>query len=267
MSAGSPTAAKGPRLRTIALPAEHGSWGLTLEPILAGLLVAASWGGLALGIAALGAFLLRWPLKMYQTGRRKNRPDRARLALRFSILYALIGAVALAAVIPLAGWRPLLPLVMAIPAGILFLVYDAQNKSRNWQAELAGPAAFCSVAAGIALAGGWPWVSAMALWAVLAARSISSILFVRERIRLDRGRPRQTGLALGAHVVAILLAAWLSRTTLIPWTLAAVYVLTFLRAAWGLSPFRPKATLMVIGFTELGWSILTLVALAVGVRL
>ncbi|RLE22124.1 MAG: hypothetical protein DRJ50_08160, partial [Actinobacteria bacterium] len=47
--------------RSVAIPSEHGGWGLTGEPILLGLLLAFSWAGAAVGAAALLAFLVRTP--------------------------------------------------------------------------------------------------------------------------------------------------------------------------------------------------------------
>ena len=39
------------------MPAEHGGWGLTLEPVLAGLLISPSVQGVLLGVAAVLTFL------------------------------------------------------------------------------------------------------------------------------------------------------------------------------------------------------------------
>ena len=47
--------------RSVAIPDEHGGWGLTAEPVLLGLLVAPSWPGALLGVAAFVAFLVRSP--------------------------------------------------------------------------------------------------------------------------------------------------------------------------------------------------------------
>ena len=47
--------------RGVAVPTEHGGWGLTAEPVLLGLLVAFSWPGLLIGSAALLAFLAARP--------------------------------------------------------------------------------------------------------------------------------------------------------------------------------------------------------------
>ena len=58
-----PRAAR-PVWRTVAIPSEHGGWGLTLEPALLGLLVAWSGAGVCLALAALVGFLARTPLKL-----------------------------------------------------------------------------------------------------------------------------------------------------------------------------------------------------------
>ena len=48
------------RLRSIALPTEHGGWGFTLEPILLGLLVAPTWAGFGLAVATAIGFNQQW---------------------------------------------------------------------------------------------------------------------------------------------------------------------------------------------------------------
>jgi hypothetical protein len=52
ISAGS-TVARSVALRPLALPSEHGGWGILLEPIAIGLLVAGSWSGVLVGAAAV----------------------------------------------------------------------------------------------------------------------------------------------------------------------------------------------------------------------
>ena len=49
-------------LRAVAMPSEHGGWGLTTEPGLLGLLVEPSLAGAALAVAALLLFLVRQPV-------------------------------------------------------------------------------------------------------------------------------------------------------------------------------------------------------------
>lgn len=252
------------RIRSIALPAEHGSWGLTLEPILLGLLVAPSWAGVGIAIGAFNLFLLRWPLKMAQTSHRQQRQARTRLALRFVGIYGLLTVVGFAIAIWLVDWQPLWPLLLGLPFGLIFFLYDRQNRSRSWQAELAGPVAFATVASAIALAGGWPITPALALWAVLVARAVPSIMYVRARIRLDRGRPYQQRLTLGLHVIALAVVGWLIWNNWLPWPTLIVFGLLLIRATWGLSPYRRSVPIKVIGFSELGWGILTVLVVGLG---
>ncbi|HUV18077.1 MAG TPA: YwiC-like family protein, partial [Ilumatobacteraceae bacterium] len=46
-----------PTWKAVAIPSEHGGWGLTGEPIALGLLLVFSWAGAAIGAAAMLAFL------------------------------------------------------------------------------------------------------------------------------------------------------------------------------------------------------------------
>ncbi len=252
------------RWRTIALPAEHGSWGLTLEPILLGLLVAPSWAGLGLALGAFGLFLLRWPLKVAQTSRRQQRSARMMIALRFVGICGLLTLGGFLLGIWQAGLEPLLPFAPALPFGFVFYLYDSQNRSRSWQAELAGPVAFSATASSIALAGGFTLAPALALWVVLVARAVPSILYVRARLRLDRGRPHQPGLAIGLHGVALAVVGWLIWVRWLPWLPLGVFVMLLARAIWGLSRYRRPVPVKVIGFSELGWGLLLVLAVVVG---
>ncbi|NEP83260.1 MAG: YwiC-like family protein [Okeania sp. SIO3B3] len=250
------------KLRTIALPPEHGSWGLTLEPILLGLLIAPSWAGAGLALGAFGAFLLRWPVKVAQTSRRQNRHARMGIALRFVGLYAVITLLGFGVGIWQAGWSPLMPLLPALPFGLIFFFYDSHNQSRSWQAELAGPVAFSAMAASIALAGGVTLPLAMALWAVLVARAVPSVLYVRARLRLDQDKPHQPLIVFVSHGVAVIGIAALSGMSLLPWLSVAVMVLLLGRALVGLSSYRRTVPVKVIGFTELGWGLLNVAMVA-----
>ena len=261
----SPTAAPR-RLRTVALPAEHGSWGLTTEPILLGLLAAPSWAGAVLAGAAFGLFLVRWPLKVLGISWRQRRPERIRLAAQFVVLYGTIATVCLIVSVALAGWEPLAPLVAALPFAAVFVVYDAKNQSRSWQAELAGPVGFSAVATTIALAAGWPAGPAAALWGALVARSVPAVLFVRARIRLDKGRPYRVMPTIISHLAALAAMAWLANVGILRAWVVGVYVLLLIRAAWGLSRFRRTVPIKVVGFSELAWGVVTVVSVAVGVR-
>ena len=89
-----PQAAPPVRLRSLALPAEHGSWGFLLEPIALALLLCPTRAGAWLAVAAACAFLARHPLKLVLGDRRRGSvAPRTAVAARMALAYAA-GALA-----------------------------------------------------------------------------------------------------------------------------------------------------------------------------
>ena len=248
-------------LRAVALPAEHGGWSLTLEPVLLGLLVAWSLPGLALGMAALLAFLARTPLKvvLVDLWRRRWLP-RSRLAARVATveLVAMVGLVVYAATATRqAFW---LPLALAAPLVALELWFDMRSRGRRLLPELAGTIGIGSVAAAVALAGGLDWRSAMGLWCVVAARGGAAIPYVRTQIARLHRRPSSVWPSDLAQVVGVVAVAMAAEVDAVPVTaLVAVAVAGALNVvALRLEPRAAK----VIGIQQM--LVGTVVILAVG---
>lgn len=267
-SARAPGEARRAMIRSVALPAEKGSYSLVSEPIVLGLVAAPSWAGLALAVAALGMFLFNRPLKVYLTDRRRKRTyERTALAQRLLVIYAVVVVIGFGVALALGGWRPFVPLALAAPLLAFFAVYD-QRPGRSWQAELVAPVAFAAIAAAIAVADGWAWLPAMALWGFMAARAVPAVLFIRARLRMDKGRPAAPGesvpVVLMSHVLALLAVAALVWAAWLPWTAVLAAVILLARAIWGLSPWRGRFSMVALGFLETGFGLLTvlLVALA-----
>lgn len=203
------------RLRSVALPREHGGWSLTAEPVLLGLLVAWSWPGLALGVAAIVAFVARTPLKLVLVDRWRHRwLERSRLAARVFAVEALaLMVLAGLALMSAAGdeqwfW---VPLGVAAPLVAVELWFDMRSKSRRLVPELAGAVGIGSVAAAIALAGGTSAGLAAGLWCVAAARSAAAIPYVRTQLLRAKDRPwrRWPADLAQALSVAAVAAAWM----------------------------------------------------------
>lgn len=210
MNVSPPRAAAGDRAswKAVAIPSEHGGWGLTLEPVLLGLLVAPSIAGLALGLAALLAFLVRTPLKLALVDVRRERwLARSALASKVaaSELSLIAGLVVL--VVVRSGWAWTVPVLVAAPLVCVQLWFDVRSRGRRLLPELCGAVGMAGTVATIVIAAGKGRPLAAAAWLVLAARSVGAIPFVRVQIvRLRRGAGSSRASDI-AQVVAILIAA------------------------------------------------------------
>jgi hypothetical protein len=254
--------------RMVAVPAEHGGWGFLAEPAVLGLALAPSAAGGCLALAALAGFLARHPLRLLLLDRRKGvRYPRTALAERVFAAYAALALGLLAAALTLSPSPFWLPLLASAPAGLVALAYDASARSREALPEVAGAVALGASATAIALAGGAPASVAWGAWALLALRSVASVLYVRARIRLDRGREAGPALVLAAHAAALAAAAALARSGAGPWLAVLAFAVLLLRCAAGLSPLRRPVRPQVLGFQELGYGLLTLLLLAAGYRM
>jgi hypothetical protein len=195
-------------LRAVAVPTEHGGWGLTAEPGLLGLLVAPSVAGLCIGVAALLAFVARTPLKVLLVDRSRQRhSERAPMARRVLAVESLaLVALAAGAVASADGpfWWPLL---VAAPLVLVELWFDMRSRGRRLAPELAGSVGISSVVAMVALAGGTDARLAVALWLVLAARAVTSIPYVRAQIARIHRRTVAPAATLRADSGAVALAA------------------------------------------------------------
>ncbi|MBN1966996.1 MAG: YwiC-like family protein [Anaerolineae bacterium] len=259
------TAAPRVRLRPIALPTEHGGWGFLLEPVLLGLLVAPSPGGIALALAALGMFLARHPLRLALTDRRRGRRfARTGVAERFVLLYGALAAVSLAVAALIARPGVLVPLLAAAPLLTVHIIYDAQGNSRHWLPEMLGPTALAANAACIALAGGWTLDAALALWPILVARAVPSVLYVRARLRLERGTAPSVVLPLASHALGLAALVLLAAARVIPWLAVLALIILLARATYGLSEYRQRVPAKTVGFQEIGYGLLTVLLTAAG---
>jgi hypothetical protein len=256
------------RWQAVALPPEHGSWGLVGEPVALGLLVAPAWASLLVGLGAFAGFLAYRPAKLALGDlRRGRRYPRTALALRFAAAFGLVACLVLAGALfldrALAGPGWLLPFTLAAPFAVVFVVYDLRP-GRSWQAEVAAPVAFAATAAAMAWAGGVPPAVALSLWAVMAARSVPSVLYVRERLRLERREPARPAPAVAAHLAGLTAVAALAAAGWLPWLGVLAVGLLLARAAWGLSALRRPATPRAVGFGEIAWGVVTVTLVAAG---
>jgi len=232
-----------------------------MEPVLLGLLLAWSWAGSAIGLAAVLTFLARTPLKLALVDRRRGRRlPRTRLAER-------VAAVEIAAVVALAGiatlvtgWAWLIPVTAAVPLFGVELWYDVRSRSRRLVPELCGAAGVTTVAAAVVVAGGGTRSLAIAASLVLVGRAIASVPFVRAQIaRLRNRTPRlpvsdafQIAGAVVASIAAVIDTAVLAGT-------AAVVAVATAQLLWLRRPV-PPARVLGAWQTALGLTVVAICA-------
>jgi hypothetical protein len=254
----------GLRIKPVALPVEHGGWALLFEPIMLGLLIAPSSAGVFLSLTATAAFLARHPFKVAMSDlSRKRVTKRTRLAQRCAIAYALIAILALSFAIRSGGTSLLFPLLLAAPIAITQLWHDAVGRSRALVAELAGSISTGAIATAIAICGGWPRSLAFALWVIVAARSVPTIVYVRARLTLLRQKPASIGIAIAVHLFAVLVIMALALKALAPWLGVLAMGVLLVRAFFGLLSTKRIAP-QRIGLGELVFGLFTVLTVAIG---
>lgn len=257
------------RWRTLALPTEHGAWAFLLEPALLGLGVAPSAAGLALAGVGLGALLTQHPLGLVLAdARRRKRFPRTLPALGLAAAYATLAMALLAAAfLAGAGSAAAWPLAAALPVALLQLAFDARNRGRDVRAEMAGAGALGALAAAIVLAAGGSWPLALGMWLVAAARNAPSILYIRARLRLQRGAATSRWPALAAHALALLAVAAAACLGALPWFALLPFGLLLGRAAAGMRAGAPILRAKRVGMLELGYGLITVALVLAGVWL
>jgi len=259
-----PDAAPRSTLRSVAVPTEHGGWGLTLEPVLLGLLVAPSVGGACLGLAAFVAFLARTPAKVVLVDAHRGRSlERTRLARRVLAIEGLVLVALVAVVVREASpgwWRPL---VVLAPLVAVELWFDMRSRSRRLAPELAGAVGIGGVVALIVMADGGAVTLAVGLWLILTGRAVTAIVSVRSQVAILHDRPAHPRQLLVADTVAIVGVA--AAVALDAATLAgavAVVVAVVVQRALALTP-PPRAVILGVRQTVLGLVVVLVTAAGV----
>ena len=247
----------------IILPTEHGSWSFLFEPIVVGCALAFSAAAPWIALIMIGAFFARQPLKTAYVAR-KN-PVVSGTATKFVIVFgALALAGAIGAALTADGWWVFYPFAVAAPLAAQQAALDLSKKSRDILAELTGAVAISSSVAAIALAGGLGWPAAVALWAVFVGRFIPSILYVRNRLQLEKGKRFDRAQPIASHLISLLMIVGLAMIGFASWLTVGMFLFLAARCVHGLSSYRVKMKAMKIGVWEVIYGTLTVVSIIVG---
>jgi hypothetical protein len=253
------------KARQVALPVEHGGWSFLFEPIVAGLAISFSIGGVWIAVMIIGAFLLRRPLSVWAMQVVAGRQSEFRsLSAKYAAAYALVLAAGAVGILLTVDFWALLPLIILPPLAVFQLYSDVYRQNRQMLPETAGALAMSASAAAIILAGGSGLKLAAAVWFFLAARLITSIVYVRDRLSAEKGKPFTYWPAVSAHVVALVLTAALAAFGKLPFLTIPAMALLLFRASVGLSHYRKPTKAMKIGIIEVMLGIISLAALIAG---
>lgn len=247
------------------LPKEHGSWAMLAVPLLLGLVIAPGWHWrvIALLVAALAFYLLRYPLANLVKTRRRPGADRAYL-LGWAGLYGAITVLSGSWLVLAQGLWWLLPLGLLGGLLLLFhlwLVYRRQEMSVV--GELAG---IVGLALGAPMA--YYTVSgqldglAAALWLVNALYFGGTVFYIKLKVRQQPRLPApdrlserlvkaKACLAYQTSVLSalLLLVAWQQ----LPWLVLLAFVPVTVKVVHGAWQWQDKKSLslMRLGLIEL----------------
>ena len=263
---------KNPRMRKLArdgwISDQHGAWTMMAFPPLLGwaLSFTFSWLVVLMLVAWAMAFQMFSAVCLWVKTPAKRRARIAPAVITYAVLAALPGATLLAMRLQLLWWAiAFAPLA----SSALYLVWKGRERSLGARAasilagNIMGPVAFS-----LAVADGSPSAVTLHAWATCAAfglHYIGTVPLVRSMIR-GRKDPRWAMGSTLLHAAFTLCAAvawWFGLLAIWPvlmWACltARAWVMPTLNRRRA-RPFSPK----LIGFSELGWSILLIVSLLI----
>ena len=253
------------KMKSIALPNEHGSWGILFEPLVLGIAVAPSAASPFVALLYIGAFLSRQPLKWYIADLKAKRERGQTAAARmFAFAFLSIAAVGFFGALAFAGVTAMLPLILTAPLGLITLWFDVSGKSRRVAPEMAGVVTLASSAGVCGLAAGWSVAASVALSIVIILRLIPSMLYIRERLKLEKGKPASFAVPLALHVLALVAVGVLVWYGLSPALPLAIFTFLMIRALTGSSDFRLKLKAKQLGILEVVFGSLVVLSVIAG---
>ena len=246
----------------VLLPPEHGSWSLLIESLVVGFAIAYSPSSPWIALATVAAFFARQPLKTRILA--KNNAAAASIAQNLLIIFTLFAASGIAGTALTSHPWTFFPFVIAAPLAVQQFYLDLSTRGRSLMAELAGAVAISSSAAVVGLAGGLGLPNAMALWFVLVARFIPSILYVRNRLLRQKNKDFNRSYPLAAHLLAVFFVSGFAVMGLASFLTAALFCLLLARCVYGLWFGRMGTKAMIIGIWEVVFGVLTVASIIAG---
>lgn len=250
------------KIKKVAYPKEHGSWGFYFEPLLLSIIVAYSKNGLFLFLVSLFIFFAHQPVRVLFN---KNQTEQLKkIALIFLMIYSGL-AILFMTLIPFNfKIYVFIPFFLAIIIMAFYLAAEVLNYKKTLTTEAIAPFAVDLIAVSIVLLGGWTFASAMAFLVVLLNRSFPTVLYIHERLKLEREKEILSGFVNVFGMFGLLITIFLSFEKLIPYLSILAVLILVVRSSIGLSKFRKKLNIKQIGIYEFIYGILFVAIVALG---
>ena len=246
-------------IKQSAFPPEHGSWGLTLEPLVLGLLISYSTGGLFLALASFFFFLAHQPVRMFFA---KN-PEIKKASFVFALLYLSVAVVCLVIAFNNSAFPDFIPFLVALFLMSVFFIYELTVSKNEFGARLIAPVSIDFIALSIVLIGGMEFTNAFAFLLIIASRSVQSSFYIHELLKKFKQKPFKTFYVHVIGVAFLIVAILLALENYAPVLPSLAIVILILRAYAGFKNTK-KTTIKKIGILEFVYGILFVVITALG---
>lgn len=244
-----------------AFPKEHGSWGLTYEPLLLAVIVAYSFAGLMTALAAFVIFLSHQPVRILLnkniTGEIKKH------ALLPLTVYSITVFLLFYFAFTNGKIENFIPFFAGIFLMLVFLVIETLGYGRNLAAEFIAPSAFGFIALTITLLGEFEFYSALGVLSLIYSRSITTIFYVHEKLLLQKGNKISKLPTRLSELFFFILLVYFATESFIPVTGLAAALIIFARAEYGLAKFRKEDTVKKVGIGEFAYGVIFILIVSV----
>lgn len=253
----------------IPLPKEHGSWAMFSIPLVIGAAVGQQWHGqlLLLVVAALGFYLMRYPLATLVKTRKRPSPARASL-WKWAIVYAATAGIA--GTILIVAYRLWWLAPMAL-LGVLLVAYHlwlvSQRREMTLPGELSG---IVGLALGAPMAyyvgRGTLDETALALWLVNALYFGGTVFYIKLKVRQQPkqsppppipARFRAASACLTYHTAALAITIALAMLAIAPLWIPLAFLPVLAKALYGTWQWQDRRSLSLVrlGIIEMVFSV------------
>jgi hypothetical protein len=246
-------------------PKEHGAlFALLLPLVVAHWTSRPTWAGWLFTVSALSAFFAHEPLLVVlgRRGPRARREQSAR-ARRWLGCWGVLGVLGVILGLGSAPNLALLALALPTAGGLWAVVALVENREHTLLGELVVVATLAACAVPVAVAGGSPYETALAVWAVFGVGNMAATFAVHGTVgahKRNLGLFRRLGPLVAVVAVACLgrLGGWVGWRQLV--ALAPLLVTSLVLAGWAPHPRHLRR----VGWVLVGASLATAVLLGLG---